>query len=67
MVDDVAATKKIYIYKLLLKTSFVVENVVCTSETKRFSSMTAIIISMKIFRTHSGNLHVIITIFSGTV
>lgn len=34
MVDDVAATKKIN--KLLLKTSFVAGNVVCTSETKRF-------------------------------
>ena len=33
MVDDVAATKKKKMYKLLLKTSFVVENVVCTSET----------------------------------
>jgi len=34
IVDDVAATttKK----KLLLKTSFVAGNVVCTSETKRF-------------------------------
>jgi len=33
MVDDVAAKKK---KKLLLKTSFVTGNVVCTSKTKRF-------------------------------